>query len=266
MTGTFSGSHFDAEIAASDHDSVGSFENFFEMVDGLRLFEFGDDGQVAVVGGDDLFDHADVGGGADERKRDGVDAVGEAEFQVFAIFFGEGGNRQGDARKIDAFVLAEQAAVDNVAEHVFAADGAHTHFDQAVTEEDASAGREFAGQVGERGADARGCAQCLLRRNSHDRAGLQHHGLVAIERSGADFRALQVLENADGAAFALGGAAQALDVAGVVFVSAVREVEASDVHAAAEQVAHDGLGAAGGADGADDFRAAGGGGRNSCGG
>jgi hypothetical protein len=68
---------------------------------------------------------------------------------------------------------------------------------------------------------------------------------------------LQILENADGAAFALGGAAQALDVARVIFVSAVREVEAGDVHAEAEQVAHDGLGAAGRANGADDFRTAG---------
>ena len=30
----------------------------------------------------------DVGGGADEGKRDGVDAVVEAEFEIFAIFFG----------------------------------------------------------------------------------------------------------------------------------------------------------------------------------
>ena len=46
--------HFDAEIAAGDHDSVGGFENFFQMIDGLRLFELGDDGNVAAVRGDDL--------------------------------------------------------------------------------------------------------------------------------------------------------------------------------------------------------------------
>ena len=48
--------HFDAEIAAGDHDSVGGFENFFQMIDGLRLFELGDDGDVAAVRGDDLLD------------------------------------------------------------------------------------------------------------------------------------------------------------------------------------------------------------------
>ena len=49
MTGTFSGGDLDAEIAAGDHDSVGGFENFFQMVDSLRLFELGDDRDVAVV-------------------------------------------------------------------------------------------------------------------------------------------------------------------------------------------------------------------------
>ncbi len=67
--------HLDAEIAAGDHDSVGGFEDFFQMIDGLRLFELGDDRDIALVRGDDLLDLGDVGGGADERKRDGIDAV-----------------------------------------------------------------------------------------------------------------------------------------------------------------------------------------------
>ena len=46
--GNFFGRHFDAEVAAGDHDSVGDFENFFEMIDGLRLLEFGDDRDIAA--------------------------------------------------------------------------------------------------------------------------------------------------------------------------------------------------------------------------
>ena len=106
--------------------------------------------------GDDLLDHADVGGGADERERDRVNAVLEAEFQILAVFFGQGGNGQRDAGKIDAFVLAQHAAVDDVAENVFAADAAHAQFDQAVAEQDAGAGREFASEIGERRGDAGG--------------------------------------------------------------------------------------------------------------
>src|SRR5580658_319338 len=90
--GDFFRGHFYAEVAAGDHDSVGCFENFFQMIDGLRLFQFRDYGDVAVVLGDDLFDHDDVGGGADEGNRNRVDAVGQAEFQVLAIFFCESGD------------------------------------------------------------------------------------------------------------------------------------------------------------------------------
>jgi hypothetical protein len=55
--GNFFRRHLDAEIAAGDHDSVGGFENFFEMIDGLRLFEFRDDGDIAAVRGNDLLGH-----------------------------------------------------------------------------------------------------------------------------------------------------------------------------------------------------------------
>ncbi len=154
-------------------------------------------------------------------------------------------------------MLAEHAAVDDVADDIFAADAAHAQFDQAVAEQDARAGREFAGEVGEGGGDASFVAGDLVGRDGDDRSGLQKDGLALFEQSGADLGALQVLQDADGASFALGGAAQALDVVGVIFVGAVGEVEAGDVHAEAKQVAHGGFGVAGGADGADDFGAAG---------
>src|SRR5262249_13339748 len=41
--------HLNAEIAAGDHGCVGSFENFFQMVDGLRFFELGDYWDVVLV-------------------------------------------------------------------------------------------------------------------------------------------------------------------------------------------------------------------------
>ncbi len=133
---------------------------------------------------------------------------------------------------------------------------AHAQFDQAIAEQDAGAGREFAGEIGERGGDAGGGAGNILRRDGDHRTGFQQDGLVALQGAGADFRALQVLQDADGASLALGGAAQAVDVVGVIFVGAVGKVEARDVHAEAEQVAHGGFGVAGGTDGADDLGAA----------
>src|SRR5437879_3591994 len=93
----FFGRHFDAEIAAGDHDSVGGFEDFFQMIDGLRLFEFGNDRDIALVRGDDSLDGRDIGGGADEGESDGIDSVPEAKLQVLAIFGSHGRNGEGDS-------------------------------------------------------------------------------------------------------------------------------------------------------------------------
>src|SRR5450432_1222451 len=77
--------------------------------------------------------------------------------------------------------------------------------------------------------------------------------MMVLQQAGADFGALQVLKNTDGAAFLLGRVAQAFDGACVVGVRSVGEVQASDVHAELHQFAQRGLGAAGRADGANDF-------------
>jgi hypothetical protein len=63
------------------------------------------------------------------------------------------------------------------------------------------------------------------------------------------------LQDADSTSFTLSGAAQALDVVGVIFMRAMGEIEAGDIHPTPEQVAHLGFGGAGGANRADDFSA-----------
>ena len=139
MTGTFSGAISTPEISAGDHDSVGHFKNFFEVIDGLRLLEFGDDRDIALVRSDNLLDHADVGRGADEGQGDGIDAVIETEFEILAIFFRERGDRESDAGKVDSFVLAEHATVDDIAEHIFTACTSDPQFDQTIAQQDAGA-------------------------------------------------------------------------------------------------------------------------------
>ena len=206
---------------------------------------------------DDLLDHVHVGGGADERKSDRVHAVVEAELEILTIFFGHGGNRQRCAGQIDALVFAQSSAVQDVADNVFAAHGAHAQFDQAVAQQNARAGGNFAGEIGKGGGNAGRSAGDVARGDDHGRTAFELDGFVALQASSADLRALQILENADGAIFLLGGEAQALDVVGVVFVGAVGKIQAGNVHAEAKQVAHGGLRVAGGADGADDFGAAG---------
>ena len=77
--GDFFGRDFDAEIAARDHDAVGDFEDAVEMLDGLGLFELGDDPGVGLEGGEAVLDVANVVGGADEGDGDGVDALADGE-------------------------------------------------------------------------------------------------------------------------------------------------------------------------------------------
>ena len=120
MAGTFSGGSFDAEIAAGDHDAVGGLQNAVKMLDGLGLFELGDDPGFAAVGGDAIAHQANIFSGADEGDGDGVDAVFEGELEVGRVFFGERGNANRNAGEVDALVFAEHAAIDDFADDVVA--------------------------------------------------------------------------------------------------------------------------------------------------
>ena len=120
--GNFFGRDFDAEVSAGDHDAVGDFEDGVEVLDGLGLFELGDDPGVGLEGGEALLDVADVVGGADEGDGDGVDALADGEDEVFLVLLGERGDLDGDAGEVDALLFAEHAAVDDLADDVFALD------------------------------------------------------------------------------------------------------------------------------------------------
>ena len=78
---------------------------------------------------------------------------------------------------------------------------------------------------------------------------------MPLQAPSADFRALQVLQDADRATFFARRTANALDVAGVIFVRAVGEIQAGHIHAQPKQVAQDSFGVRGRADGGNDFRA-----------
>ena len=201
--GDFFGRDFDAEIAAGDHDAVGDFEDGVEVLDGLGLFEFGDDPCVGFEGGEAVLDVADVVGGADEGDGDGVDALADGEDEVFFVLLGERGDVDGDAGEVDALVLAEHAAVDDLADYVFAFDGLDAELDEAVGEEDAGAVFEVFGEGLEGGADEGGGAFDLARGDGEALAGDELDGLVVLELAGADLGTLQVGEDADGLGFLL---------------------------------------------------------------
>ena len=128
--------------------------------------------------------------------------------------------------------------------------------DEAVGEQDAGAGLEVFGERLEGGADERGGAFDLARGDGEALAGDQQHGLVVLQLAGADLRALQVGEDADGLAFFAGDVAHHLDQLGLLRMGAVREVEAGDVESGADELAEDFGSAGGGPEGGDDLGAA----------
>ena len=87
--------HFNAEVAAGHHDAVGDLQNRVEMLDGLGLFELGDDPGFKAESGNAIAHQANVFGGADKGDGDGVDAVLEREFKILRVFVGERGTRTG---------------------------------------------------------------------------------------------------------------------------------------------------------------------------
>ena len=179
------------------------FEDAVEVLDGLGLFELGDDPCVGVEGGEAVLDVADVVGGADEGDGDGVDALTDSEDEVFFVLFSQRRDLDGDAGQVDALVLAEHAAVDDLADDVDAFDGFDAQLDEAVGEENAGAGFEVLGEGLEGGADERGGAFDLARGDGETLAGDELDGLMVLELAGADLGALQVGEDADGLALLL---------------------------------------------------------------
>ena len=56
----FFGAHFNAEIAASDHDAIGDSQNFIEIIDRFGFFDLGDERRVFAVASDSRFGGANV--------------------------------------------------------------------------------------------------------------------------------------------------------------------------------------------------------------
>src|SRR6266567_1541810 len=215
------GRDFDTEIAAGDHDGVGYFEDAVEVLDGLGLFELGDDPGVGLEGGEAVLDVADVVGGADEGYGYGVDALSDGEDEVFLVLLGERGDLDGDAGKVDALVLAEHSAVDDDEGDVGALDLLDVQLDEAVGEQDAGAGLEVLGEGLEGGANEGGGAFDLLRGDGEALAGDEQDGPVALKLAGADLGPLEIGEDADGLALLLCDGADHADEVGFLRVGAV---------------------------------------------
>src|SRR5277367_4089733 len=107
------------------------------MLDGLWFFELGDDPCVGLEGGQAILYMANVIGSADEGDGDGIYPLSDGKNKVLFVLFSEGGNVDCDAGKINSFVFAEHAAVDDLADDVNALNGLDVQFNKAIGEQDA---------------------------------------------------------------------------------------------------------------------------------
>ena len=240
--GDFFRRDFHAEVSARDHDAVGGFQNFFEVLNGLWFFELGDDPGVRAESGDALLDELYVVAGADEGDGDGVDSVLYGELQVGLVLFGERGHAHRNSREVDAFVFAEQAAVDDLALDVVALDGEHAQLNQAVGEEDAGSGLKIFGEGLEGGGEDLGVSGNVARSDGDVFAGVKLDRCAVFQLSGANFGALQVAENTDVFAFLGGDLADHFHELQFFRVRSVGKVQARDVESGAQQRAKSLLG------------------------
>src|SRR5262249_34894714 len=156
----------------------------------------------------------------DKGQGHNVDTVLKTEFQVFAIFVGQGRNAESDTWQINALMLGEQSAVDDFAFDVFACYADDSEFNTPVRKQNARAGLDFLGQALKGRSDEFGCTWNIAWGDRDPGSALQFNWRLPFEASSADFGALQVLQDADAAAFLARNAAEPSNVAGVILVGA----------------------------------------------
>ena len=246
------GREFDAEIAARDHHGVRMLDDGFEFVEGGGLLDLGDDrDRIAEC----LLGEHHVAGALDEGEGDIIDAVLEGEEAVGDVFWGEGGNRDRAAGGGDAFPAHDAAGGDGAGDAIIAIDADDVEHHLAVVDQQLVAELQRRDEFGMRDRDdvgivrGRGGAQAKFGRHAD-------FGDAAGQVADAEFRALQVGEEGDGAAGGFFSFARGGDAGGVFGVAAVGEVEAEEIDAGAQEFFHLQGAIAGGAERGEDFGAA----------
>src|SRR5262249_2730644 len=177
----------------------------------------------------------------------------DAKLQVLFVLFSERRNTEHSCRQIDPFMLAQQAAVDDLALNIVATNGADAKLDETISQRNSCSRLHFFGKGLECGGNQSGGAGDVARRDGDVGPRLERHWSAVLQSAGADLRPLQVLKDANGAAFVFGNLAYSLDDARVLFMSTVGKVESRHIHAEPHEVAQHGLRAAGRPQGADNL-------------
>ena len=138
------------EIAPGNHDCVGLFQDFIDVLNRLVLFDLRNNGYFSPFR-PFLYYKVSQGGNIvrppNERQGDVVNVVFEREHQIGLIFFCQGGRRDFDAGEIDPFVSRQQPSGDNPKLHVLAVNTNDLELDLSVVQEYAVSNFNIFGKV-----------------------------------------------------------------------------------------------------------------------
>ena len=115
---------FYAEVASGDHDAIHSGDDLVDIADGFVLFDFSDDADFGAACLADAAQNGHIAGGANEGGGDPIHFLGDAEAEIFEVFVGDRSDGERDAGGVDAFVAAERAADDDLADQLAGLAGA----------------------------------------------------------------------------------------------------------------------------------------------
>ena len=221
----------DPEVAAGNHNTVGKLDNIFQFDDRTRFFKLGNNQRPVA---DQRFCRPHIVGRLNKRKADPVHAHFQGKFQIAAIFFGNGGNRQFDVRQIDALVAGKLAADLNFRHRTYRVAGLDRQDDVAVVEQQLVARFDRGENFLVRRRHPRLVAGFFFHVEDKFAALFQNHAAVG-KQTDAQLRPLQIGDDGGKQPFFFRQAADDVITLFVFFVGSVAEIETKGVGAGVKQ-------------------------------
>lgn len=229
--------HFHAEVAARNHDAIHDGDDVVDVIDcGLRL-DFGYDFDVlAAVLEQEVLEHAHIVRARHERRGDVVHILFDAEEDVLFVLLAEIGHIEVHAHHIDALVVGQRAADEDLEHDRGVLDLFDFHFGESVVDEQDVAGLNHLVEVGAGDARLRGVAVDggVDQPESVARCDLD---AVADELAEADFGTSGIEHQCDRHGEFLAYLLDEGDALCVLLVGGVTHVETRHIHARIHHVA-----------------------------
>ena len=191
--------HLHGEVAARDHDAVGSVENVVQRRDRLRALDLRHRQRPPARLVHEVARPADVRARAREGDTEEVGLERGRDLDVLHVLFGQRRRGQAATLAVDALVVRERAALFHDRGDARAAHRDDAQHDASIVQQQRVRGAHIIGQVLVIESDAVLIAQLALGIEHELRAG-RERDLPLLEAADADLRSLQVHQHADGVA------------------------------------------------------------------